>query len=190
MKKIITAAMLTMLALPSIASATDIKLYAGGGLGIFGLDYADSTFSVNKTAFGGYGNFGADFNDYFGAEVRIGATGSVSKASPTTTVTLKVPSFFSYLAKVQFPATPDFKLYGLVGATTANFQGTNTAGFNRTETKTGLSYGAGADYTVQDKLSIGAEWVQYWNKVNLPSTWGANAEAKIWGAVITAKYHF
>ncbi len=190
MKKIIVAATLALLTLPTLASATDIKPYAGIGLGGFGLEYTDTTGSINKTAFGGYANFGADFSDYFGAELRIGATGSVSKALSTTTLTLKVPSFFSYLAKVQFPATPDFKLYGLVGGTTAGFKGTNTRGFNSTETKTGLSYGAGADYTVQDQLSIGAEWVQYWNKVNLPTTWGTNAEAKIWGAVITAKYQF
>lgn len=190
MKKIITAAMLTMLALPSVASATDIKPYAGVGLGGFGLEYSDNTASINKTAFGGYTNFGAEFGDYFAAELRIGATGSISKAFPGTTSTFKVPTFFSYLGKIQFPATSDLKLYGLIGATTAKLKGTNTIGFNRTETKTGLSYGVGADYTVQDKLSIGAEWVQYWNKVNLPSTWGPNAKAKIWGAVITAKYHF
>jgi len=197
-KHIYTSALILAMAIFPAMSAqaqdmdgdSSIHPYAGMGLGAFGLEYNDTSTSVKKTAFGGYGKLGADIGDYFGAEVRIGATGSVSQTVPATTITLQVPTFFSYFGKLQFPVTSDFKVYALAGATTAQFKGTNTAGFNRTETKTGFSYGAGVDYSLQDTISAGVEWVQYWNDVDLPSTWGTNAKAKIWGIVLTGEYHF
>lgn len=198
MKKHIYAALMLLgvASFPAISSAqsmsndSSIQPYIGAGLGLFGMEYSDTSGSFNKTAFGGYTNIGADVGDYFAAELRIGAVSSASQTYPTTTLTLSVPSFFSYLLKARMPATPELELYALVGATTAQFKGTNTAGFNQKPTKTGLSYGAGMSYAVQDALSVGVEWTQYWNNVKLDNTWGTNAKAKIWGITGTIAYHF
>lgn len=54
MNKIITAAMFALLALPSVASAADMKPYAGAGIGAFGLEYKDNTGKVNNTVLGSY----------------------------------------------------------------------------------------------------------------------------------------
>ena len=78
MKKIITAAMFALLALPSVASAADIKPYTGIGIGAFGLEFSENAGSINKTVFGGYGKVGVDIGDYLGAELRIGSTASGS----------------------------------------------------------------------------------------------------------------
>ncbi len=174
----------------------DIRPYAGVGLGAFGLEFKNSpttnAVSQKNTVFGGYVKLGADIGDYLGAELRFGATGSGSKTYPAPIGSLKqqASNFISYLAKVQFPATPDLRLYALVGGTTAKFKGTDSAG-SQSQTKTGLSYGLGGEYALQDTLSVGLEWVQYWNNVKLDNNkFGTGAKAKIWGISLTGAYHF
>jgi len=170
-----------------------IKPYAGAGIGAFGLEFTENAGSVKKTVFGGYGKVGADIGDYLGAELRIGSTASGSKASPTNpTVTVNMTSsyFLSYLGKAQFPVTPNFKAYALLGASTVKFKLTNSVGFNQNQTKTGLTYGVGANYNIQDTLSVGGEWMQYLTNAKLNNTFGTNAKMKMWGAVVTVAYHF
>jgi len=163
----------------------DIHPYAGGGIGIFGLELKSTTVNQKNTVFGGFGKVGVDIGDYLGAEVRFGSTSSGS----TGNIKLNDSYFISYLAKFQFPVTTDFRPYAMVGGTTAKFKMTN-AGVESSKSKTGVSYGFGADYYLQDKLSIGGEWMQYWTNVKLGSAFGTNSKAKIWGAVATMTYHF
>jgi len=159
----------------------DIHPYAGAGIGAFGLELKGATINQKNTTFGGYGKLGLDIGDYLGAELRFGSTSS----GTTGNVKLSDSYFISYLAKFQFPVTLDFRPYAMVGGTTAKFKVTD-AGVETSNTKTELSYGFGAEYYVQDSLSVGGEWMQYWTNVNLTG----NREAKIWGAVATVDYHF
>ena len=159
----------------------DIRPYAGVGIGAFGLELKSPTVNQKNTVFGGFGKVGADIGDYLGAELRFGSTSS----GTTGNTKLSDSYFISYLAKVQYPVTLDFRPYALIGGTTSKFKVT-TAGVETSNTKTGFSYGFGADYYLQDQLSIGGEWMQYWTNVNI----GTNAEAKIWGATATVAYHF
>jgi hypothetical protein len=39
---------------------------------------------------------------------------------------------------------------------------------------------------MNDQLSVGAEWMQYWTNVKL----GSGFKTKVWGAVGTLNYHF
>ncbi|EAU54304.1 porin family protein [Mariprofundus ferrooxydans] len=179
------------------AQAQDIKPYAGIGIGVFGLEYKEPGFAQKNNVFGGFGKFGVDINDYFGGELRLGATGQGDKTYPTGTlgapapftVGLKSDYFISYLAKFQYPVSPDFRLYALAGATTGKFSRPITLGvltLHSAATKTGFSYGFGGDFTVNDQVSVGAEWMQYWTNVEV----GANMKAKLWGAVGTLTMHF
>jgi len=193
MNKIITAAMFALLALPSVASAADMKPYAGAGIGAFGLEFQENAGKVNKTVLGSYAKLGSDIGDYLGAELRIGSTASGSKVSPVNpavTVKMSAEYFLSYLGKAQLPVTPNFKAYALLGASTVNFKVTNNVGFNQSQTKTGLTYGAGANYDIQDTLSVGGEWVQYLTNAKMSNQFGTNAKMKMWGAVVTMAYHF
>jgi len=198
MKKHINAALLlmglAMFSMPAHAQVmsgnSGVQPYVGTGLGFFGLEFKDTTGKFKHTAFGGYANMGVNINQYFALDLRLGRTASASQKSSTTTTTLSVPLFVSYFAKGRIPLTSDLEVYGLLGGTTAKLKGTNTIGFNQQPTKTGLSYGLGMDYRVQDSLSVGAEWVQYWTNVKLNQTWGTNSKAKLWGAVGTIAYHF
>jgi len=165
----------------------DIRPYAGVGIGAFGLELKDNTgLSMKKTVFGGYGKFGADIGDYLGAELRIGSSSSGTKGN----VKLSDSYFISYLAKFQFPVTVDFKPYAMLGGTTAKFKKT-VGGVESSKSKTGFSYGFGADYYIQDNLSLGGEWMQYWSNVKL-GTLGTTTgnKAKLWSATATMSYHF
>jgi len=198
MKRVLIGAAMIMVGSATV-QAQDFKPYAGVGVGAFGLEMKDSSVNFNQknTVLGGYAKFGVDINDYFGAELRVGTTakgdttyavGGVSAGSPAGTIGQKADYFFSYLAKLQYPVSPDFRAYAMLGATTAKHKTTFTPalGTGSSPTKTGFSYGVGGDFRVNDQLSVGAEWMQYWTNVTV----GTNQTAKIWGAVGTVTMHF
>jgi len=197
MKRFILIAAALLFAGASTAQAQDIKPYAGLAFGAFGVEESEPGFNQKSTVFGGYGKLGLDFNEYIGAEVRIGATSSGSAGYPAGTlgspvafnVALSAQNFFSYLVKLQYPVAEDFRVYGLIGGTTAKFKlDVSVLGLTGTtsKTKTGFSYGGGGEYFVSDKISIGAEWVQYWTDVNLDPV----STARIWGASGSINYYF
>ncbi len=180
----------------------DIKPYAGIGIGAFGLEGKGTGFSQKNTVFGGYGKIGADIGDYLGVEVRVGTTSSGTQSYPAGSplgnpipIDIKMSSdyFISYLAKFQYPVTVNFKPYVMLGGTTAKIKETVSLpglSLSQSATKTGFTYGFGANYYVAKNLSVGGEWMQYWTNVKLGSIFGSNVEAKMWGATATVAYHF
>ncbi|RMH50908.1 MAG: porin family protein [Zetaproteobacteria bacterium] len=159
----------------------DIRPYAGVGVGLFGLEFKSSTSNLKKNVFGGYGKLGTDIGDYLGVELRIGGTASGTQNNTK----LQASSLFSYLGKVQFPTTPDWKFYAMLGGTTVNFK----VG-NQSKSKSGFSFGVGAESYLQERLTLGAEWMQYWTDVKLGSAFGTNAKARLWGVTVTGAYRF
>ena len=104
------------------------------------------------------GRLGYDFMDYLGAELR--GTYGFSKIA---TGTNKFKQIGAYL-KPNYDITDALNLYGLVGASK-----TNAAGLG---TNTGLSFGAGLDYGITDKISVFTDVVNYMRKSNTPSQYG------------------
>jgi len=173
MKRIITAAMFTLLVLPSLASAADIKPYVGLGIGAYSIDPGGNVGS--KTAFGGYGAVGVGFEKYFGAELRLGTSSKTNWSSGGANAETSIDYVFSYLAKVQAPVNDSFHIYGLLGGSTAQVTSTiKTPGFvfvstgtNSSVTKnTSFTFGGGFDVQVIDDLSVGAEYMRYYSDVN------------------------
>jgi len=176
MKKTIIAAMFTLLASATTAQAVDIEPYVGIGVGGYLLKTTTATVGT-KTAFGGYGQLGADIGDYFGAELRLGASGKATLTSPQlggVNINSSIDYIFSYLGKLQVPVSENFRLYGLLGGTTAQvaskiktpgvvFAATGTT--NISARKNGFSFGGGLDFKVQDKLIIGAEYMHYYKEI-------------------------
>ena len=164
----------------------DLRPYAGVALGAFGLELKDSTgYSQKSTVFGGFAKLGADIGDNLGGELRLGGSASGTKGSTKLTDSF----FLSYLVKLQLPLSPEFKGYALLGGTTARFK-KSAAGTGNSQTKTGFSYGLGGEYALQDRLSLGAEWIQYWNNVKLGSAFGPDNKAKLWSVTASLSYHF
>jgi len=196
-------AVLSLVLMPitgAYAQGLDVKPYAGIGIGMFGLEAKGAngvTYNQNSTVFGGFGKFGVDVGDYFGAELRIGSTGSGTETMAAGTFgvgsafnsTIKMKQFVSYLGKVQYPISQDLRVYGLFGGTTAKFQQSDKFS-TESGSKTGFSYGFGGEYAL-GKLSVGGEWVQYWTNIGGNGAFGnLSAKVKMWGAVGTVSYRF
>ena len=196
-KMLVTAAVsLAFLGSSTAVQAEDISFYTGLGVGAISVDYKAVGIDQKNASVGGYGKFGADVNEYFAAEMRIGMTGKEKQTyAGGTTLSFSSPTFISYLAKVKFPVTPDFDVFALAGGTTAKIKGVSAGAagtLTQSKTKTGASFGLGADYMLDSNISIGAEWVQYLFPVKMSagSVFSANSEARMWGITGTVTYHF
>jgi opacity protein-like surface antigen len=155
-------------------SSLGINPYIGLGLGVYDLKFSQTGFSQSNNMFGGFVNLGADFNDYLGAELRVGTTEKKKNTYAGGSVEQGADYLFSYLVKLQFPVTQQFHIYGLAGGTTGKMRLTVTpASFltaNAGKTATGASFGGGLDYQVDDFMSVGLEYMRYWNNVTINQT--------------------
>ncbi len=168
---------MAMLAITPAGQAQEFKPYIGGGLGLFVLDFTGSgvTGVSNKDVFGGFGIFGVDYGDFVGGELRVGSAANTSFDNGSVNETLSIDYFFSYLAKLQFPVSEDFRFYTLIGGTSSKsslkintpgfvFVATNTTSVS--DTSTSFTVGAGLDFKIRDQLLIGAEWLRYGSDVD------------------------
>ncbi len=170
------------------AQAKDIQPYAGVGIGMFTTDLGFGAKAKNAVGF--YINGGVDINHYFGAELRIGSVGS--KAIDTFGSKFKTDLFTSYLGKLQYPFTPEAKIYALLGASTAKGSISGPATSNSSSTQMSLSYGAGFSYTVADSINIGIEYMVYAPKVKATSDGitVTTTDIKLSSFAINASYNF
>ena len=194
MKKMIVGA-ITALAITGTAStakAQDLSYYTGLGLGTLNTEYKATGVDQTKTTLGACVKFGADINEYFAAEMRLGMTGKNKKTIGGVSRTFSSPVFVSYLAKGKYPISAEVDLFMLAGATTASIKGTTATGASQSQTKTGLSLGAGFDYKLDSNVSLGAEWTQYMFPVKMGSgaVFAAGSKARMWGLTVNTTYHF
>lgn len=173
----------------STAQAGEIKPYVGVGVGLFETDLGFGLKS--KSAVGYYIHGGADFNDYIGAQLRIGSVSSKT-INAATAAKFKTNFFVSELAKFQYPVTSDAKVFALLGATTykGSISGPTTS--NSSTTKTTFSYGAGFSYTVEDTIDIGFEYMAYSPKTKATQTGGVvtTTDIKLTSIAINGSYKF
>jgi len=189
------------------AYTQEIKVYyAALGAGLYNVEYTESRptsqLSVKKSSVpAGLLKVGVDA-DLWGAELRLGLMGSTTSnpfgvgtlgsATPFK-INLQASPFFSYLGKLQYPFTDNFKAYVLFGGTMANFSitptGTTTL-LNSSATKTGFTYGIGAEYKPTSDYSIGIEWIQYWTNVDMSLTTAGRSRASFGGFGISGSKSF
>ena len=154
---------------PIVAAAEPLGLYLAGGLTGITASYphgdAPSFFSEKRDQdrqLGFTGRLGYDFMDYLGAELR--GTYGFAKVDYN-----KYKQIGAYL-KPNYDITNDLNLYGLVGASKSNHAGIAPA-------STGLSYGAGLDYSFGNNISIFTDLLNYMDKSNTPESWGLTVGA-------------
>jgi len=214
MRKIIGSAIMFagLFVFAPASQAQDFKPYIGLGTGIFAVqlkinDPLVASASQRNPTIGAFIKAGVDVNPYFGGELRFGLTGDPSTdwgaglpvgdgfvTTVPSKVSTKITDFFSYFGKIQYPVDDSFKVYALLGGTTAKFNSTmSIAGFKFTgdATKTGFSYGGGFEYKVADTVSVGVEWVEYWTNVTLDtSALGTVTEGSFRGVSATVNMAF
>ena len=161
-----------------------IDWYAGVGAGSFSFDVSIPAVPItgSGSAGGGFIILGGDFNEYIGAELRLGGTGDALLSTLGTNYSFA--AFASIFLKPQFNfATPSGpRIYGLLGVTNGNIQ--TTLGLDQTES--GLSYGAGIEYELVPQWWIGGEFVRYWDAVTVLGV----ADITVDGVSGFVKYYF
>ncbi len=194
MKKMIATAAIALASAGAAANANaqDISFYTGMGVGTLNTEHKAAGVDQTATSFGGFARFGADLNENFAAELRVGMSGKNKKTyAANNTLTYSSPLFVSYLAKAKYPVTPEIDLFVLAGATTARIKGSSNSA-TQTQTKTGMSVGAGIDYKLNSNVSVGADWTQYMFPVNMNagSVFANDSKARMWGLTTNIAYHF
>jgi len=203
-KRIVTFLVLFLFSGALRAEADDLTPYVGVGGGLFGAKYSEQgalgSLVLSKKTWGGFIKAGVDYQQYMGAELRTGLSGSVSTVFPAGTIGSATPidleiqttNFISYLFKFQYPVSRKFRIYGLVGGTAGRFQIASARGLRGAITtwKSAFSYGGGAEYKFRSKGSIGVEWVQYWKNVPLSIVSNATSKASLYGASVMVNKFF
>ena len=157
--------------------------YLGVGVGVFNLDAGFG--SANAAGF--FVDGGADFNQYLGAELRLGTTDKASVSVVGIPTDNSIDYFFSYFAKPRFPVNDQLDVYALLGGTILKTKFSSLGG-SVTNTSTDFSYGAGIQYKATDQLKVGAEWVRYAKDANVNSLTFPGLDA--YGISATLNYAF
>jgi len=161
-----------LLGLIQTAQAIEFQPYVGGGLGhvLMNIEVDGVRSDRPDSTFGGYASIGFDYGEYVGGELRIGTTGTASFAVGGINFDTSVDWFLSYLAKLQFPVSEQFKIFTMAGGTTTSVTTTittpgllfiNTGTNNISQTMTNGSFGAGADFQTGDQWEVGIEVMLY-----------------------------
>ena len=106
------------------------------------------------------GRVGYDFMNYLGAELR--GTYGIAKDKGN-----KFKQIGAYL-KPNYDVTDEINIYGLLGASKTNVG---------VGSQTGLSFGAGLDYGINDKVSVFTDVVDYLEKSHSAAQWGLTVGA-------------
>ena len=169
-----------------LAHALDMRTYAGVAAGGYNVEITSAGIKGSDTVGGGYMLLGADFNEYAGAEFRIGgmANATVTFGLPVG-VDISTDYIVSYFVKPQFPVGEDARIYGLIGGSSVSATATVLGITAWSATGSDLSYGVGADYGWGEDFHLGAEWVRYITDVSF----GADTMT-VDGFVASAKFYF
>jgi len=187
MKRIVkmAGASCMMFACASVAQASDP--YVGAALGAFNL----GTGVTKKAVTGGYLQVGDDFSEYFGAEVRLGASGKTGEE-----LTLQPRAGIDYFAAVflkpKYNIDENWMAYGLIGAATLKASYSQGGSPKQKKTRTGYAYGAGVQYRFAENYAVGAE---YSHMLSKPKANAATINTNFKGLessvfALSAKYYF
>ncbi len=166
MRKAICLLVIIFFLVPNIASADfvleeDVVLqergYAGGNLafGTYDGDVAPDNASIAALM----GKFGVHINQYFSAESRFGggiADDTIDENGEE--VDVKLDYLLGIYGRGHYPIGSIHSIYGVLGVTRGEITGTAT------ETDTGFSFGAGADFYIDDQIGFNIEYIQYLNE--------------------------
>jgi len=210
MKKLYGLMAISVLVMSSNCQAQDMKPYIGIGGGMFAIQFELNdplvgSASQRNPTWGSFIKAGVDMNEYFGGELRVGTTGTPSTdwgpglpvgGGFTTTVpsnvSTKIDYFISYLGKIQYPVSDSYRIYALLGGTTAKYtRSLSIGGFNLngSDNKTGFTFGGGMEVNLNERTSIAIEWVEYWTNVTLDTT-GSTDKGSFRGLSATLNMEF
>ncbi|RLL53007.1 porin family protein [Mariprofundus sp. EBB-1] len=183
--KIITTLLALGFSTPAPAAG---EHYVGAGTGAFSLNNGINT----DTVFGAYMLIGHHFNEYFSAEVRLGATASSDSGDAITPKAKQRMDFVAHYIKPQIALSESLTAYALAGFAVVHGSYQATTGAKQSKTRISYAYGAGLSYQANDDYSIDTEITHMLGKAGNSAasinTGYKGLEANTYTAAI--KYHF
>jgi opacity protein-like surface antigen len=149
--KVFKALLFALLLAPVLALAQG---YAGGTAGQGSVSGFDGN-STTTRVFGGY-----QFNRYLAVEGGYASLGSANAATEGLTVSAKA-SALDVGAVGMLPLGHGVTLFAKGGGYRAQTSVGSNFGFSESVTNFGLTYGAGATYTITPKVALRGEWQRY-----------------------------
>lgn len=152
-KKIVAVVLLSVVAAPAFAASEGF--YVGGTLGSGKLGLTTNT-ALSKTSDFVYGGlFGYQYSPSLAVEVQFTGMGKTTAVNGSTVK----GDALSLVAVGALPITRDFELLGKLGVASTK---TTTAGFaSQGTSRTGLTYGIGAQYGVSQSVALRFGWDSY-----------------------------
>ena len=174
-----------LLAAPASAWAAG-EHYVGLGLGALNLGNGIN----NKMTFGGYLQIGHHFSEFFGAEVRLGATTGNTADAPLSGS--QRMDFVAHYLRPQYPFTDALTGYALIGFAVVHSTYRAPGQTRQSRNRIGYAYGLGLDYRLNDDYSAGIEWSHMLGK---PKNTAATITSDFKGLEASAftaavRYHF
>lgn len=144
----------------SIANAGDN--YFGGNLA--SIEYSEDGVSDEASLTAIYGRIGTHFNENFSGEIRAGfGVGDDTVDVFGFDVDVEFENFFGAYVRGGFQAAPAFYPYAVLGYTRGEVKA-SVSGFSDTATESDMSYGIGADFSINDNMMINFEYLNYLDK--------------------------
>lgn len=166
MKKTILSSLVILACAPALAFA-DGDSFGPFHSGYVGTQYGEVTYKEDAVP----GKFklsglvvriGFDINQYLAVEGRVG--GSV-KSDSNANMNLDIDHMYGVYAVGTLHLNPQFEVYGAVGNTRGQASATG-GGVSVTSSDTGLSYGAGIGWNIDDGATLSIEYMSYMKKSN------------------------
>lgn len=136
--------------------------YFGGNLAF--IEYSEDGVSDDASLTALYGRVGTHFNENFSGEIRAGmGVGDDSVDVLGFDVDVELEHFFGAYLRGGFQAGPALYPYAILGYTRGEVKA-SVGGFSDTLTESDMSYGVGADFSINDSTIVNLEYLSYLDK--------------------------
>lgn len=158
MKTMTKVAALTLLVVGGSAFAQQAPAGLYGELGYTGLKVESGGASVKPGAVRGILGYAFHPNVAVEGMVAIGANDDTTQG-----VTLELKRAYGVYLKPKFNPTKEFEVFARLGYVDSKFKA-SAGGASASDSDGDVSYGVGASYKVNQNLSVGLDYLSYYNK--------------------------
>jgi len=162
MKSILTPStlLLAMLASSTVLAADP---YVGGG--VLFVEVSDSDINDDASLMGITGRLGSAVNENIAGEVRVTlGIGDDSIGSGIFETDVELNSMIGAYLKAGVPMGPSFYPYAVLGFTRTELEYSNPVFGSDSDSDTDVSYGLGVDLSLDRKMSLNVEYMNYYDK--------------------------
>lgn len=166
------------------AGAFEHRIQAG--VGQYTIDYVEPLFRTSVKPVGAHVGWVGSLNEYLSFDARLAVTGQKTGALGLQFNAVA----FSALVRPTLPLGDQAQVFGLLGVSSVAIGRTGPGNVTDIGAKAGVSYGAGADFAINEHFSVGGEWVSYIQDANVAAAGVAPIKISLTGISALFAYHF